>query len=48
MAASLLAQAGAADVRHSSSERLRPAGRPAYGSAFAFAGCLPSCFATAQ
>jgi len=31
-----------------SSERLRPAGWPAYGSAFAFAGCLPSRSATAQ
>jgi len=29
------------------SERLRPAW-PAYGSAFAFAGCLPPSFATAQ
>jgi len=31
-----------------SSERLRPAGGPAYGSAFGFAGCLPFRFATAQ
>ena len=46
-----------ATARRSSSERLRPAGPnsaryviggPAYGSAFAFAGFLPSCFATAQ
>ena len=48
---------GATTLRRTSSERLRPAGPftehhvssgPAYGSAFAFAGCLPFRFATAQ